>query len=207
MGKVEVALPRETKAEAMHRLQREGRWEQASAYRQEVRQQQRAQGHTKAEARDAAWAAMLKEFPPLEADGEASKHVEPSGPMELVESVGLSAEELDQLRGRTRGREVDWVRSVVWAFEALGQETVLPSDAPTPGTWALYGWAKQSANKFYETVLPRALAAQEKRRQTTDDEFVQTELLPLEELAATLKAFWEECRESGMNEFGFPEEV
>lgn len=58
-------IPKETRAEAMHRLIAEGRWEQATQFRHQVREQLRARGTTKRQARDVAWSMMLKQFPPL----------------------------------------------------------------------------------------------------------------------------------------------
>jgi hypothetical protein len=102
---------------------------------------------------------------------------------------------------------VDWVCGVTWVFEALGRQTVLPSDAPNPGTWAVYQWAKGDRNKFYRTVWPKALAAKEKRLEDSDEEVVKRDRRPLKEIGASLKAFWTECRDSRLNASGLPEEV
>jgi hypothetical protein len=54
----------ETKIDATHRLQKDGRWEEASEYRAEQRQKFRAEGFTKKEANEKAWEAMILKFPP-----------------------------------------------------------------------------------------------------------------------------------------------
>ena len=56
-------LEPETKIVAMHRLQKDGRWDEASEYRCEQRRKFRAEGRTKKEAGERAWAAMIEKFP------------------------------------------------------------------------------------------------------------------------------------------------
>ena len=53
----------ETKIAATHRLQKDGRWEEASEYRAEQRQKFRDEGLTKKEANEKAWEAMILKFP------------------------------------------------------------------------------------------------------------------------------------------------
>jgi hypothetical protein len=54
----------ESKIAATHRLQKSGRWEEASEYRAEQRQKFRAQRFTKKEANEKSWEAMILKFPP-----------------------------------------------------------------------------------------------------------------------------------------------
>ena len=56
----------ESRISATDRLRREGRWEEASLYRDEIRKQLKAEGRSRADANDAAWHAMLLKYPPLE---------------------------------------------------------------------------------------------------------------------------------------------
>lgn len=87
----------ESKIEATKRLQREGRWEEASAYRCEVRKQQRAQGKTKAEAGEIAWRMTIEKYPPLGAEQEA----------EGADLDDVPPQQLDELVERTAGQGVD----------------------------------------------------------------------------------------------------
>jgi hypothetical protein len=57
----------ESKICAMDRLRREGRWEEASLFRDEERRRLRDEGLPKAEANDRSWAAMMEKYPPIEA--------------------------------------------------------------------------------------------------------------------------------------------
>ena len=59
----------ESKIDATHRLQKDGRWNEASEYRAEQRQKFRDEGLTKKEANERAWKAMINEFPAPDEDG------------------------------------------------------------------------------------------------------------------------------------------
>jgi hypothetical protein len=183
MGKIEAALPRETKAAAMHRLQREGQWEEASAYRREVRQQQRSLGKTKREAGEIAWPAMMEKFPPLEQS-------------EIPPDV------LDELLRQSQGQQVDPVGIITWTCEHLTQQDVKPSDAPTLGAWGLLQWAKAHSDAFFTRLFPLALKPRRKTPASEDHPALQKK--SLQELAISLEAFWQECRESWVNQFGLP---
>jgi hypothetical protein len=55
----------ETKLEATERLRGEGRWEEASRFREKERQRLRAEGKPRKEAREESWRLMLEAFPPF----------------------------------------------------------------------------------------------------------------------------------------------
>jgi hypothetical protein len=53
----------ESKIELTDRLRREGRWAEASARKEAIRTQLRAEGMSRAEANPEAWRRMAAEFP------------------------------------------------------------------------------------------------------------------------------------------------
>ncbi len=57
----------ESKIVATKRLQSEGLWNEASLYREEMREHLRGEGMTRKEANKGAWEEMLETYPP--ADG------------------------------------------------------------------------------------------------------------------------------------------
>jgi hypothetical protein len=182
-----VALP-ESKIDATRRLQRKGRWEEASAYRHEVRRRLRTEGKNKAEASEGAWLAMMEKFAPLP-------------PAEVP------ADGLDDLLKQSGTHEVDLVTDILWVYEHLVDKAAGPEDAPGAGAWALLDWARQYRVEFFETLLPKALAAKEKRPEDSDEAIVKAERNSLQALAKSLKAFWDECKHSRLNEFGLLDEV
>ena len=63
----------ESKIEATDRLRQEGRWEDASSFRDQVRQEMKAGGATRNEANEQAWIRMLERFPPLDAEATGNE--------------------------------------------------------------------------------------------------------------------------------------
>jgi hypothetical protein len=57
------------------------------------------------------------------------------------------------------------VRDTLWAYENLPNRKAKPEDAPTVGAWSLLTWARRYRNRFFEILLPKAMAAH-----TSDEE-------------------------------------
>jgi len=134
----------ESKIAATKRLTAEGSWDEACSFRDEVRQKLRAEGQTRAQAREGAWEAMLEAFPPPEPDSESDiSFVVPP--------------EWD-----SRSSSEDYVPAILWTLNNLDNEEVQPAGAPGPGAWSMLTWAKQYRNAFFEKVLPRALTVKPK---------------------------------------------
>ena len=62
----------ESKIVATKRLQSEGLWNEASLYREEVREHLRGEGMTRKEANKGAWEEMLEVYPPFDTDDEVT---------------------------------------------------------------------------------------------------------------------------------------
>lgn len=58
----------ESRIEITKRLRKAGRWDKACDFRDEARKRARAEGLTRKEANDRAWAEMADEFPPMSED-------------------------------------------------------------------------------------------------------------------------------------------
>jgi hypothetical protein len=135
----------ESKITATDRLRKEGRWEEASLWRDKKRKQLKTEGQTRTEANDASWQAMIEQFPPLPAAPE-----EPSEAVELLDMGNYD----DQ---------PDLSRDVLWTYENLARKDVTAVDAPSLGAWDLLQWARKNRNLFFERVLPKAMTAKEKK--------------------------------------------
>jgi len=177
----------ETRAEATHRLQREGRSDEATEYRREIRRQERAKGKGKAEAGEIAWRMMMERFPPLAPEIQSGK---PGGPNR--EPAAGSDPALAALRERTAGQPMDFPRDVVWDYQHLADEEVTPDDAPSTGSWSLLGWARDYRNHFFQHLFPKALAAQGKTKPRGEQEMIQREQKTVAELKEMLRPFMEE---------------
>ena len=62
----------ESKIFATKRLQDEGHWNEASLYREGIRETLRSEGMTRKEANRVAWEKMLEVFPPFDAEEDAA---------------------------------------------------------------------------------------------------------------------------------------
>ena len=177
----------ESKVVATHRLRREGRWEDASEYRDEVRKQLQSEGKKRQEANEGAWEAMLEKYPPV--DDEAVEDVTDDNCAEIAE-----------LAARSKGQEFDVIGDARWVYEQLSNGDVTPLDAPSLGAWGLLEWARTSSSnqkQFYTTFGAKLLVEQEEAKAgeaglcgvPLDDEIIARENQSLQEIRRLLKEF------------------
>ena len=127
----------ESKIEATDRLRQEGRWSEASLYRDRVREELRSGGMKRKEAREAAWIAMFKRFPPLEPE-QAEEEFSP----EIF-----------------TGKHCTLAEAILWAGETVGFD-VNPEDAPGPSAWNLRQWVRsgdKAMTAFFTKILPKMM--------------------------------------------------
>jgi hypothetical protein len=154
-------------------------------------------GHTEAAERWAAgWAFGLESVfrPPAEekpvpaeetvVDGPPSENP-PSEPVEAEEAP----EVIEMLAGRDSDKPVDMVRDTLWVYQNLGRGKVKPEDAPSLGAWNLLAWAKDYRSRFFEQILPKAMAAQSKG--TDDEDASRREKLAVGEIKKVLSQLQE----------------
>jgi hypothetical protein len=142
----------ESQIVATDRLRSEGRWEEASLYRDQMRKQLRAEGKTKAEAKEASWAMMLAKYPPIPVETASDE----------AASKGTQAE-IEELVARTEGQEAFLVDDLKWAYENYLDDSITPKDAPTRGAWSTLKFARSNSNKFMELVFGKLLPRQEEQ--------------------------------------------
>jgi hypothetical protein len=174
----------ESKIELTERLRQEGRWGEASRFKDEVLRECRAKGMKKAEAAEAAWEATADAFPPLPTNNR------PDFPP--VAPEGEAGDELADAFDDGREMTHDLVRDVFWAYNHLGRR-VVPKDAPSPGAWSLLEYAREYRKPFFENLVPRAMAAQSKRQEESAEE--KRERVPIAEIERIIKDIdrqWEE---------------
>lgn len=171
----------ESKIDLTDRLRREGRWAEASRFKDTALTDFRSKGMKKAEATEAAWDAMEEAFPPL-------SPVEPPKVSQGVESLTVPAvpeEEagIDSLLERTGNNDADLPRDVLWAYDHLENRRVKPHDAPSLGAWSLLKWARDYRSRFFEQLLPKALAV----KPAEDEKMVRWEKRRIEEIEAMIR--------------------
>lgn len=159
---------KESKSQLTNRLRREGSWEEASLFKDGEIRRLRSEGMKRAEAQAAAWEAMEERFPPQDV------------PMDSGED-GASWEEFAAVAPSTPD---SFVRDGLWVYERIAVKGVKPSDAPSPGAWSLLQWARRNKSKFFDSILPKVLAAHQKSEevQATSSEEDEDDLTLLETL-------------------------
>jgi hypothetical protein len=151
----------ESKSQAYHRLEKEGRWTEASAYRTEQQKAFRKIGKTPDEARALSWVDTIAHFPPTEETLEAirkkdeekaaklaakekaaevkeiarreSKFVDPAQVLDgdPDDLESISGAELDELAARTKDKEDDYEGDLRWAYRNMGRR-LRPNDDSIP---------------------------------------------------------------------------
>ena len=154
-------MANESKADATTRLRREGRWEEASQYKERQRLRLREQGMSRKEAKEAAWDAMMTEFPPLPLDAAAAASCD------VDESVDESV--ISEIASRSE-EDADGEMSEVirWVYDYIdrGEEQAAKS-APSTGAYSLWRWARENHRAFYEKILVQAIKARSASAQVT----------------------------------------
>ena len=105
----------ESKSVAMDRLRKEGRWEEASLWRDQKRKELREEGQTRAEANEAAWQAMSEQFPPLQESGD-----QPADPS--IQLLDINPEDYDG--------HPDMSRDILWVYENLALSGITAKVVP-----------------------------------------------------------------------------
>jgi hypothetical protein len=171
----------ESKIDLTNRLRREGRWEEASVFKDETVKQLRAEGVTRTEASEKAWEAVALKYPPLE----------PAEPLPTDTAQEATEAEITALLER-EDASPDLVRDILWAYSNLENGRAAPDSAPGAGAWALLKWARQYRARFFEQVLPKAMLANTRRDEEEHNrQRGQRQIEEIEEMLREFHADWE----------------
>jgi hypothetical protein len=162
----------ESKITATDRLRREGRWEEASLWRDDKRKQLRAEGQTKTEANEASWQAMTEAFPPLPITSDESP--------DTVELLDLDSYD----------SQPDMSRDILWVYENLARKGVAAKDAPGLGAWGLLQWARKFSNRFFEQVLPKARAVEKEAEEDIARQEDEAQIEDIHKMIEECKTGW-----------------
>jgi len=142
----------ESKIGITHRLQHDGRWAEASRFKDKHIAKLRSEGTTRREAQQSAWKAMEKRFPPLS-----------------VESIPEELEAFPaELATQSSNSPDEFADDTLWVYRSLGLAEVKPKDAPSPGAWSLLRWAKRNEDRFFEHTMPKVMTHKKKMKVTED---------------------------------------
>ena len=167
----------ESKIVATDRLRKEGRWEEASLWRDNQRKQFRAEGKSKSDANDDSWQAMIEAFSPLP--------VEELPAAESYEAVELL--DIDSYEDRP-----DMSRDILWVYENMVRKGVTPKDAPSRGAWALLQWSRENRNRFFEQVLPKAKATEKEAKEEENRLEDEAQIQDMRKMIDDAKLGWQQ---------------
>lgn len=150
------------------RLQRQKVWREASTYKDARIRELREGGMRREDAQEQAWREMAERWPPPGAPPFEEK--EPAAE-ETVEQETVEEEVVEEpipepdpppapVEEVTEPPKSgpDLVRDTLWAYENLDNRKAEKQGAPSPGAWSLLNWAREYRNRFFEQLLPKAMA-------------------------------------------------
>ncbi|MBC8354932.1 MAG: hypothetical protein H8E66_23380 [Planctomycetes bacterium] len=169
----------ESRIEATDRLRREGRWSEASKFKDATVKRLRAEGKPKAEASELAWREMMTKYSPLPSSEPQPKSDDP------LSLEGADPEVIDRLA------EVapDWDRDVRWTYTNFAHPNPRIETAPSLSAWGLLGFARGEPNKFFSQILPPVMAAADEAK-SDEPAYVDSDpgLADLKKMAAQVQA-------------------
>lgn len=199
-------MENENRIGVMERLRAAGVWGEATEFKETTRQRLRSEGKSRADAKALAWSAMVEKFLP-QADEEEDAGEQEAFPPSANHSASQPSEtvvanvaafplvqspEIDEaILEKFEGGSHSLVRDVLWVYERLEDRRAKPEDAPSLGAWSLLIWARGARNRFFEQLLPKALAKQSEAGDATGQFADDPDLGDLKKMLDDLTAGWE----------------
>jgi hypothetical protein len=178
----------ESKIGLTERLRREGRWGEASKFKDEALKELRSKGMKRDEASEAAWEAMEQAFPPMMTEvgtGETGEEEATDKRVQGLSELPASWPELPD--NASLQAELSWVQSNrlrIVEESSSGITRVHLGRARTPApSWAALGWLETSIRAYskYIDVVAKAL-----RDEENEQEMVKRERLAIDEIRSLL---------------------
>jgi len=191
-GKPEV-VP-ESKLMATRRWRKEGRENEATLFRHEVLKELREAGFFGVEARETAWSEAIRMFPALPVpeptkkekkrtmNEDRTEEIPEEIPPEIAEA---DAEAIEKMLEKLP--PVDLFADIRWVYSQLENKRVRADQAPSAGAWSLLSWARKYQSRFFEQLLPKALA-----KGPEDEVDVKREKKRIEEIEAAISTVSED---------------
>ena len=182
----------ESKIELTERLRREGRWEEASSFRETARADFRAKGMARKEAVEAAWDATAEAYPPLPVVDPAT--AADSGRVQGLGDIPPAWPELPA--NASLQAELAWVQSnrlLVVEERPSGATRVHLDRARSPApSWSALSWLETSIRTYskYVDVVARSL-----KDERDEQEMVRRERMQIDEIHGLLEEMQDQWAE------------
>ena len=182
----------ESRIELTERLRREGRWSEASKFKDTALADFRAKGMKRNEAGAAAWEAMAEAYPPLPG-GEATT----ASDIGRVQGLGEIPADWPELPGNASLQaELAWVQSnrLRVVEERASGVTVVHLDrarSPAP-SWAALGWLETSIRAYskYCDIVAKSL-----KDEQDEQENIRRERMQIDEMRGLLETMQDQWAE------------
>ena len=178
----------ESKIVLTERLRREGRWGEASKFKDEALKELRSKGMKRDEASEAAWDAMAQAFPPIVTVAATDETGEEDATDTRVQGLGDIPASWPELPGNASLQaEIGWCQAnrLRVVEERAGGVVVVHLDrARTPSpSWAALGWLETSIRAYskYIDVVAKAL-----KDEANEQEMVKRERMAIDEVRSLL---------------------
>jgi hypothetical protein len=177
-----------SKIELTERLRREGRWGEASKFKDEALSQYRAKGAKRGDASEAAWEAMEQAYPPIAA-------VATTGDTDAEEATDTRVQGLSEIpadwpqlpANASLQAEIGWCQANrLWVVEEKSNgATVVHLDlARTPApSWSALGWLETSIRAYAKFV---DVAAKVTATHQDEQDLVRRERIAIDEVRSLL---------------------
>ncbi len=131
---------------ACDRLCRDGRWQEASRFKDSQLARLLREGMPYADASAAAWQQMVETFPPV----VGWEDPDPRGP-----APGGTPGEIEELEERLESLTSRDVRMVHWASEHRKDPDMTPARTPSREHWVMLHYAREDDDRFVLDILVR----------------------------------------------------
>ena len=165
------------KAGAWHRLEREGRLDAFNTRREQIRSELKTTGMKRKQAAHEAWRLALDEFPPLPVE---APELEDQDQDDGEEDDPLDQDDLEERLPPPPPYDGS---DMMWVYHRMPAQSTQEHDAPNKGCWGLLQWARRNRHEFYSKMLPKVVAAQDRKAQE-DEVQVKSEPMSVQERLA-----------------------
>lgn len=181
----------ESKIVVTERLRREGRWAEASKFKDAAAADFRASGMTRTEANEAAWNATAEKFPP----SSPERAERGSGPQDDASAVSPPIPWGDLPTEAHFDDEVRWVhQQYILIVEDSPSGRIIhwdraTTEPPSTGACSLALWAADNRTAFYKDLLPKTIAKAGGGSRELEDQITEHDEQLIADINALLKHF------------------
>lgn len=177
----------ESKIVATRRLQTEGRWIEASAFKDETIKQLRSGGMKKAAAGETAWKRMIEKFPPLnKTEGDLPSSQKGAADLQIEKLMQVASHQVP----------TNFTADVQWVYQHLDCHDLSTSNVPSSSALSTLKWARSNRTRFFENLLPKIAPHFESQ---VDQKATQLEMKSIEQIKQVLQKYRDKLKSDDLH--------